>query len=217
MKLWLLSFLFSLSLFAQDFRFITKDAVNLSDIPAPPVAQSLKDVLDLEEVYNWQLKRTEADCAKSNYEAEGTTVQSFGSVYGPLTDEQALKLAPLQETVYLETRYFTRLLKKQFNRPRPYDRDPRLKPCVELEHSMAYPSGHTTMATVLSKVFSLIYPEHVAAFERRAHEIALGRVIGGVHHPLDTEAGRILGTKVFEALKASPEFMAEVEKYKSSK
>lgn len=214
MKLLLLSLILSFNVFAQELQYITPESVDLSDIPSPPQSHSEEDLLDLGEVLNWQMKRTLEQCAQSAHEAEGYANYFFGAPYGPLSNEAALKLVDFQEKLHGEIKYFTRLLKKKWQRPRPYNRDPRIIPCIELEKSFAYPSGHTTAAFVAAKTYSLLYPDLASEFDRRAHEIALGRVIGGVHHPLDTKAGKKLAEVIFKALKESPKFLEDVEKLK---
>jgi acid phosphatase (class A) len=52
------------------------------------------------------------------------------------------------------------------------------------------------MSRILARVLSRIYPDRAAAFMQRADEIAKNRVLGGVHHPSDIEAGKKLGDLV---------------------
>jgi len=45
----------------------------------------------------------------------------------------------------------------------------------------------------------------------RADEAALDRVIGGVHHPADIEAGKKLADKLYRKYKKSPVFRGDME------
>lgn len=203
--------LFSFSALAQDLRWLTTESVDLSRIPAPPVENSAEDLNDLEIVILVQGARTEADCKKSAIEAEGFATSFYGSAYGPLTDEEASKLVAFQENLFKEVMVFSRMLKDQYARIRPYNRTERVRPCIKTHRSLSYPSGHTTVAYVSSRAFALIYPEHKDAFYKRANEISWGRVVGGVHHPLDTVAGKLMGEEIFKALVKEESFMKELK------
>lgn len=207
----LLSFVWLVPAFAQDLTYLQHESVNLSEIPAPPVVDSEEDLADLAVVMHYQNTRTAADCAKAAFEAEGFATSFFGAPFGPLTTEEASKLVQLQEVLFKEVMYFSRIKKNEWARVRPYIRDPRIVPCVKMPRSLSYPSGHTTIAYVASRTFALIYPERAEAFYQRANEISLGRVIGGVHHPLDTTAGKVMGKLMFEALMKSPKFLEDVK------
>lgn len=211
MKFLILLSLLSFSAFAQELYYLKADSVDLSKIPAPPVENSVEDLNDLEIVIMVQGARTEADCKKSAIESEGFATSFYGSAYGPLTDAEADKLVAFQERLFKEVMVFSRMLKDQYARIRPYNRTERVKPCIKTHRSLSYPSGHTTIAYVTSRAFSLIYPEHKEAFYKRANEISWGRVVGGVHHPLDTVAGKMMGEEIFEALVKEEAFLKDLQ------
>ena len=48
----------------------------------------------------------------------------------------------------------------------------------------------------------------------RGREIGWDRVIGGVHHPSDITAGRVLGLAVARALLRNPDFQTDLEEVK---
>ena len=207
-----LSFLFLVPVYAQDqLTYLTLDSINLDLIPAPPVEGSVEDLADLNEVLRWQNVRTQADCTKAAFEAEGFATSFFGAPYGPLTTEEAEKLVALQEVLFKEVMVFSRIKKNEWARIRPYNRNVGITPCVKLPRSLSYPSGHTTIAYVASRTFAILYPERAEALIKKGDEVSLGRVIGGAHHPLDTVAGKIMGKLIFEALMKSPKFMNDVE------
>jgi acid phosphatase (class A) len=214
MRVLLLLVLFSCTAFAQELYYLNKDSVDLTLVPIPPVENSVEDLADLEEVYNVQQKRTEADCKKSLLEESGLSTAFFGSAYGPLTDAEAEKLLAFQERLFNETKYFYKTLKDEHARLRPFNRDTRITPCIRRNTSLSYPSGHSTIAHLAARSFAMIYPEFEVQFLARAEEIAWGRVVGGVHHPLDTIAGKVLGILIFEELKKNQQFMTDLENLK---
>lgn len=205
--------LFSFSSFAGSY-YLSDESVDLSKIPLPPVEGSVEDLKDLEEVYLAQVARTESDCKRAAHEAEGFATSFYGPAYGPLTQEEASKLVEFQERLFSEVNYFSRQLKQRYARVRPWNRDARITPCVKLPRSLSYPSGHSAVAYVSSRAFSLLYPERTEAFYTRAEMIASGRIVGGVHHPLDTIAGLALGKEVFEALIKEEAFRKDLEALK---
>ena len=84
--------------------------------------------------------------------------------------------------------------KNYYKRPRPFDyADETVDPCIEKATGYAYPSGHATSARLYARLLGKMYPERAEAFLKRGDEAALFRVLGGVHHPTDIEAGKKLG------------------------
>lgn len=214
MKCFILLALFSFSTFAQSLHYLKPDSIDLSVVPIPPVENSAEDLADLEEVIRVQGIRTEADCKKAEHEAEGFATSFFGTPYGPLTDEDASKLVDFQERLFDEAMFFSKILKYKYARLRPYNRTERVHPCIKIHRSLSYPSGHSTIAVLAARSFALIYPEHKEALYQRAEEIAWGRVVGGVHHPLDTIAGKVMGELLFEALVKEEAFLKDLENLK---
>ena len=84
-------------------------------------------------------------------------------------------------------------LKVAHNRSRPFLTHPDLKPCLPLESSQSYPSGHATWYVSTSLLLADLLPE------RRERLLAVGRqgmaarVTCGMHYPSDVEAGQRLG------------------------
>lgn len=210
LKLFLLIFI-SFGALAGELYYLTPESIDLKEIPTPPVPGSQEDQVDLQMVLVRQSVRTTEDCKQAAFEAHGFATSFFGAPYGPLSTKEAEKLVEFQERLFDEVNYFSRILKQNYKRERPFDRDSRVTPCIPLHHSNSYPSGHAAIAYVAARTFSMIYPKKEMEFLLRASDIAKGRVIGGVHHPTDVAAGQILGRKIFDALKNNPEFLKDVE------
>lgn len=162
----------------------------LGNYPALGSAESAKD---FEVLKNYQATRTEAQCAEAASEETTTVVTLFAGKNGPLTKAEANEIHGALVKVYAEAGVNIWLAKKQFKRPRPYLTDAEIVPCIALEESYAYPSGHATLARMFAKVLSRVFPEREAAFMKRADEVGRNRVLGGVHHPSDIEAAKKLG------------------------
>jgi len=102
------------------------------------------------------------------------------------------------------------IAKKTFNRPRPYVANPLIKPCISLENSAAYPSGHTMIARVYARILSAVYPERAEKFLALADQYSEYRVIGGVHHPSDVKSGKILADHLATKMIDTEDFVHEL-------
>lgn len=211
MKLLLLALFVFNTAFAADLYYLKPDSIDLKLIPAPPVADSKEDKDDLKVIMDLQKTRTEADCKRATVESEGFATSFFGAAYGPLSDEEAKNLVEFQERLFNEVNFYSRKLKVSYARQRPFDRDSNIVPCIPVHRSNSYPSGHAAIAYVAAKTFSMVHPDKDSEFLKRAAVIAYDRVLGGVHHPTDTAAGKIMGEEIFKALMKSDKFQNDVK------
>jgi acid phosphatase (class A) len=99
-------------------------------------------------------------------------------------------------------------LKDEIARPRPYVSDPSFKPCLPLETTYSYPSGHATWYAAASLLLADLLPE------RRARLLAVG-LQGGyarsycvVHYPSDVLASQRLAGAISRDVIASPQWQA---------
>jgi acid phosphatase (class A) len=101
-----------------------------------------------------------------------------------------------------------------FKRDRPYVEDSRIEPIGKKDREFAYPSGHSTRGTLYALFLAEIEPDKSDALIERGREIGWNRVIGGMHHPSDIAAGRVLGRAIARALFRSEDFLTELERVK---
>ena len=158
-----------------------------------PASGSEAEARDFEILRHFQQTRSEEDCALAEKQEKATLQNLFVSNNGPLTKKEALLVTPRILKAYAEAGINIYLAKSIFKRPRPYIYNNEIKPCIKLEKSYAYPSGHTAVGRVFARALSKIYPERAEAFMERANEVAMNRILGGVHHPSDIVAGKKLG------------------------
>ena len=78
-----------------------------------------------------------------------------------------------------------------------------------------YPSGHSTVGTLMGIELSSMLPEKRAEIMARAWEYARNRVVGGIHYPSDIEMGRISGTVIAQTISTHPDFSQEFEAAKA--
>lgn len=184
--------------------------VGLDAVPPAPAAGSAVDREDLAEIRRWQEVRTEAQCAAANAQPDATYDNFFGAI-SPFGGTAPKEVEKIFFKVRADTASMVFLLKRKYERPRPFLRDPALIPCLDREGGYAYPSGHSAVARVFGRILSGLVPKHADKYMSYASQAALNRVIGGVHHPSDTEAGKKLGDAVYKALEQDRAFKADLE------
>lgn len=190
--------------------YLTPAQVDMSQMPPAPAAGSAVDKEDLAGVLRWQAERTEAQCSAANVQADATYDALFGEI-SPFVRPAPAAVAKILHKVRTDTGLIVYFQKEKYKRPRPFLRDPAIIPCLEKEGGYAYPSGHSTAARVFGLMLSDLLPADAAKFMSYADQAALNRVIGGVHHPSDTEAGKKLGDATFKALKQNRAFNADMD------
>lgn len=186
-----------------------------SQIPDFPKLNSADQKADEKQLQEWQKKRTPEDCKRATSEVVVTLQSFYGLPYGQLTEAQIQKLQPLFDQIRNEGGPYIGQIKKGYSRVRPYEYVKKLEPCVGKEPSMAYPSGHATLAVLYSLVLKDLFPAKEKDLQIRSEQISLDRVMAGVHHPTDIEAGKKLGLLIYNEISKSQAYQSDIQKYKS--
>ncbi|KAF0124420.1 MAG: acid phosphatase (class A) [Elusimicrobia bacterium] len=190
--------------------YLTPSSLDLSAVPAAPAPGSRADLEDFETIFAWQQYRTAAQCAAAREEMSHNFQVFFGAI-DPFYDDQAPEVKSFFKNVEKDSTAAHRYLKDVYRRDRPFLRDARVKPCLPRVKGYAYPSGHTTMARLFARILSDLVPSRAAEFMARADEAALNRLIGGVHHPTDLQAGKALADALYAELRALPSFNSDMD------
>jgi len=95
-------------------------------------------------------------------------------------------------------------VKRRWNRVRPYVYSSEIHPIVGRPGNTSYPSGHSAAAALWGTILSAAFPEKATEFNHQIHEVMWCRVIGGVHYPSDTAAGKMLGEAIAKKMLESP-------------
>jgi acid phosphatase (class A) len=101
--------------------------------------------------------------------------------------------------------------KDDWKRPRPFLINSRVFPSLEKPKDSAYPSGHSTRATLDALVLAQLSPGNAAAISRRGMQVGDDRVIAGVHYPSDVLAGRKLAQAIFDRMMQEKDFRDELK------
>ena len=181
--------------------------------PAPPAAGSKADLADIAALKDWQARRMPEQCAKAASEARATYDEFFGYIT-PFPAPLPEAAAQIFDRVRSEADGTISGIKDKYKRPRPFHRDAALEPCLGRIGGLSYPSGHATLSRLYALMLADLVPARKKEFLARADEAALNRVIGGVHHPSDIEAGKKLAEELFRAYKKSPAFRADLKTLK---
>ncbi|MEA9355984.1 phosphatase PAP2 family protein [Bacteriovorax sp. PP10] len=177
-----------------------------------PVLDSVENKQEVEQMLYLQKVRTGADCAEAQVQATANLATLFGGKNGVLSDNEIAKVKKKLTMVTIKTGTEIYFSKSEFKRPRPYLTHPEIKPCVDLESSTAYPSGHSALARVYARMLSVIYPERSLQFFERADKAAFNRVLGGVHYPSDIVAGKKLGDVLADGYLSDSGLREELER-----
>ncbi|WP_457306966.1 phosphatase PAP2 family protein, partial [Polaromonas sp. P5_E6] len=124
----------------------------------------------------------------------------WGSVVG-LTDHRhkwTMELVTLMLALAIDVEM---RLKHAFACPRPIELSPQIQPMIPTPGHASWPSGHATEAFLIITVLLTLLPsghKYKEQLERLAARIAVNRTVAGVHYPVDSAAGRLLGTALAE-------------------
>jgi acid phosphatase (class A) len=91
----------------------------------------------------------------------------------------------------------------------------KLEPCTDQPPKAApvsaYPAGHAVTAELWSRTLAELAPDRAAELAARARGIGESRVICALQYPSDVEAGAKLGAALFEAIRTTPDFQADLK------
>jgi len=198
---------------APSAHYLDLDGLDLTDVPAAPEDGSYEDKNDFEVLFDWQKKRTPEQCAAARAEMEHSFKIFFGKI-SPFKAPEPAEVTTFFKNVSADSVAAHRFIKDAYKRQRPFLRDTRIKPCVFKVGGYAYPSGHATISRLFALILGDLVPSRKKEFLTRADEAALNRVIAGVHHPTDIEAGKILADVLYKNLKEEPEFSSDMKTLK---
>jgi acid phosphatase (class A) len=193
------------------FVYLRPDSINTRNFQPPPSSGSAADIADLNGVLADQTSRKKEDCDRAMDEAKYSAETFYGMSHAVLNAKEVGLVQGLFDDLGNDSSEFISPLKSTFARPRPFVRDRNIILCVPAVSGFSYPSGHATIARVTARALTLLFPSRAQALLVRGNEVGTDRVIGGVHYPLDIQAGQELGDQIFNALIKSQEFMHRIE------
>ena len=179
-------------------------------LPAPAKAGSDEDKAQQAEVLAAQKDVSPERVALARADAEQSVFDMYTRTFGPWFSAQALpKTAYLFARVGESEDATVDPAKPFYGRTRPFLANPDIKPLVRPSTSGSYPSGHATRVTAVAIILASMLPEKRDTIWDRAREYAFSRVVGGVHHVADIEAGYRAGSALAAAVMSNAEFKAD--------
>ncbi|MEM7009772.1 MAG: phosphatase PAP2 family protein [Thermodesulfobacteriota bacterium] len=103
-------------------------------------------------------------------------------------------------------------IKARYDLPRPFVVNDKVKPAINARAVASYPSGHAIRAVVYARILGVIFPEKKDDLMELALQIGYGRVIAGVHYPIDVIAGQVLGKLYADVIVESDTFNEAITK-----
>ncbi|NIM42110.1 MAG: phosphatase PAP2 family protein [Hydrogenophaga sp.] len=148
-------------------------------------------------------------------EQMGYPIAFWSSVVG-LTAHRHGKTLQLLEVAFNLAASVTQRFKFIFSTTRPVEFSPQIQPMIPTPGHGAWPSGHSTEAFLAATLLQALldagspttarHPGNGVAsreqLQRLAARIAINRTVAGVHYPVDSAAGRLLGTALAEFIVA---------------
>lgn len=125
------------------------------------------------------------------------------------------RLVALLSRVLHDANEAAELAKARAHRPRPVGADPDRRPCQVVNEagraSASHPSGSASVGAAYGATMAALVPERAGALDEIGHQIAVSRMVCGMHYPADVAAGEALGRAVFADIQATPAFRTEAE------
>lgn len=196
-------------------------------LPPPPANSSAQTRAELDYLLRVQQTRKPEDIKQAQLMADvfyiaqltdsshphyGVNVPSLFFVGKPLGDwfnaQNLPLLTRLLERVHQDASHTYYSLKYQYNRPRPYQLEPRLEP-MEQAGSPSYPSSHGAASYINAYLFSELEQQLAPKFLTVAFQMAQSREVLGVDYPSDGEAARVWARSFVNYLLANPTFRGE--------
>lgn len=188
----------------------------LTLLPPPPSNDSAQTKMELAEILSIQVTRTKAMEERAVADAAEDVWRFADVIDDPkFTKEKLPTFAAFFDRVVETEGAVVDPAKNAWKRPRPHLLSDLVKPAAPLSKSGAYPSGHTTVGTLMGVVLSNMLPEKRAQIMARAWEYGENRVIGGVHYRSDVDVGRIAGVTIAQTISTHADFRTEFEAARS--
>lgn len=156
------------------------------------------DVATFTHIVQWNTRRSLCRMARLvSTSADGWLYLLIPLLLGLLWPEIVWPLTATLVTGLAIERLSYYLLKNSFKRNRPPNVIPGFQSVITASDEFSFPSGHTSAAFLVATVLVLLLPLDVAGYLYAwSSLVALSRVVLGVHFPLDTVAGALLGSSI---------------------
>lgn len=191
--------------------YLPAGSVDVADLVPPPPAVGSAAFQDEMGVVLWlQRTRTPAQVA---FVGKSLDVERFAPILGALLFQvDGLELKRTIDAVIDEARAEYDAIKAEYDLPRPFVVSDAVRPVGDARPVASYPSGHATRAIIYARLLAEIFPERRDALRELARQVGYGRVIAGVHYPMDVLTGQRLGHAMADVVIRQPAFQDAVKR-----
>ncbi len=178
-------------------------------LPPPPRNGSAITRAELDELLLLQAGRTSGD--ERAIEAHRSYAGVVRALMGGIKRAPSPRTKALLEHLDADLTVAVFHAKRRFERARPHQLEPRVRPSIPVPAHAAYPSGHAAQGHLVARVLGAACPEHRAALRAQGERIGREREVAGLHYASDSAAGRALAEQVFLALEAEERFRRDLK------
>jgi hypothetical protein len=180
-------------------------------LPPPPAPGSPADLADLDTVLHVQARLTVVEAETARAHGQRPWDEFARDVLGPRFNEKNCPaIYRVLAGVRADFEPFLAAARATFPRPRPPNRDARVRLAGERSEIGSYPSAKVWSFGNLAFLLAEIFPGTREAFLEQLRRQGWMRVHGGHHYPSDCSAGLIAAEGLARAFLASPKFQAEL-------
>lgn len=186
--------------------------------PRPPIPGGAGEAADqaasavlaaLEDSPRWTLAQTHAEISPA------LALAHFDCPLGTrLSQDPPTALVRLLSRALEDVSAAARVAKAREFRPRPFVDNPSRRTCIRVDDSYrtnsSAPSSHATAGVVYGLILAEAAPDAADELLLRGREIGTSRAVCALHYPADIEAGQQLGYTLYEAIRQSPDYQADL-------
>lgn len=183
--------------FAQDWR------AKISLSPAhsfghPSIAQEISELVALGRTHRHQRvgEIRDQDTKFHDYFAQLMMITPYSHPDTFTLFKMGARVGEVLMTVY----------KREHERPRPQQFEPRLIPLLDLPGHSSYPSGHALISRLIALCLAELVANYRDSLMALSNRIGQNREIAGLHFPSDTAAGVSVAEQAFPLLQACPSY-----------
>ena len=193
--------------------YLPAGAVNAEALIDPPPAVGSLEFNQQMAIVLW-LQKTRTPEQVAFVETE-LNVERFSPVLGEeLFAIDGAELKRVIDTAISEVQQAYDATKDAYGLPRPFEVNSEVHPVGDARPVASYPSGHAIRAIVYARLLAEVFPDRRDALLDLAYRIGYGRVIAGVHYPIDITSGQTLGNAYADAIIKSPSFQEALARVK---
>jgi acid phosphatase (class A) len=201
---------------AEPRRFLPAGSVDVTALVPPPPAVGSADFEKEMAVVLWlQRARTPAQVT---FVRKKLDVERFAPLLGAaLVAIDGIELKHTIDSAIDEVRADYDAIKAKYDVPRPFVVNDAVHPVGDARPVASYPSGHAIRAIVYARLLAEIFPDRREALLDLARQVGYGRVLAGVHYPMDVLTGQSLGHAYADVIVKQPAFREAVERIRGTR